>query len=89
MKSEKTEGEQPACRKLVKIVINLSHNLGVDLNRNYDYKWGLDNIGSSNGECNEDYRGPAPFSEPETEAIKNYVERNKKLLQLVINFHAY
>lgn len=40
-------------------------NGGVDLNRNFGYKFGY---GSSNGkECaGEDYRGPAPFSEPET-----------------------
>ena len=39
---------------------------GVDLNRNFGYKWGYDNEGSSDGRCEEDYRGPEPFSEPET-----------------------
>ena len=41
-------------------------DVGVDLNRNFGYKWGHDDEGSSNGPCEEDYRGPSPFSEPET-----------------------
>ena len=40
--------------------------LGVDLNRNYDFKFALSNIGSSDNVCAEDYRGPSAFSEPET-----------------------
>lgn len=39
---------------------------GVDLNRNYDDHFGLDNNGSSDNECSDDYRGVGPFSEPET-----------------------
>ncbi len=67
----------------------MSNNQGVDLNRNYGYQWGRDNEGSSNVECNEDYRGPTAFSEPETAAIKGFVERNKNNIELVLNFHAY
>jgi hypothetical protein len=47
---------------------------GVDLNRNYEYKWGYDNIGSSPVAGDSAYRGPSPFSEPETRAIKYLVE---------------
>ena len=43
---------------------------GVDLNRNYNYGWGLNN-GSSGDPCSDTYRGPSAASEPETQAIKN------------------
>ncbi len=40
---------------------------GVDLNRNYPFKFGYDNEGSSGSYnmCQEDYRGPKAASEPE------------------------
>ena len=47
---------------------------GVDLNRNYGYKFAHDNRGSSGVPCGEDYRGPSGFSEPETQAMKNLIE---------------
>lgn len=47
---------------------------GVDLNRNYGYMWGYDDEGSSPDPGSEVYRGPYGFSEPETEAIKNFCE---------------
>ncbi len=43
---------------------------GVDLNRNYGYMWGYDDVGSSGVPSNRFYRGPEPFSEPETQAIQ-------------------
>lgn len=48
-------------------------NIGVDLNRNYGYKWAFDDVGSSKYPCEEDYRGAGPFSEPETSAIRDFV----------------
>lgn len=60
----------------------------MDLNRNYDYKWGLDNEGSSANKCQEDYRGPYPFSEPETQAIKEFVE-SKPAIKIAVNFHSW
>jgi hypothetical protein len=48
-------------------------NGGVDLNRNYGYKFGS---GKSAGyECpnNADYRGPYEFSEPETRAFARFM----------------
>ena len=42
---------------------------GVDLNRNYGYLWGYDGQGSSGEQSSTTYRGPAPFSEPETQTI--------------------
>lgn len=46
---------------------------GVDLNRNYGYLWGLDNSGSSPIPASNTYRGPEPFSEPETQMIRAFV----------------
>lgn len=61
---------------------------GVDLNRNYSFKFGLDNLGSSGDPCAEDYRGPAAFSELETQAIKRYVDNHKNIVSCV-NIHSY
>lgn len=43
--------------------------VGVDLNRNYAYQWGVDDVGSSPDACSAVYRGPAPLSEPESNAV--------------------
>lgn len=43
---------------------------GIDLNRNYGYKWG--GAGTSNNPCSDIYRGTGAFSEPETAAVKNF-----------------
>ncbi|MCM1972781.1 M14 family metallopeptidase [Streptomyces sp. G1] len=42
---------------------------GVDLNRNFPYKWGYDDEGSSPHPASQTYRGASPGSEPETKAI--------------------
>lgn len=52
---------------------NNGSSFGVDLNRNYSYKWGYDNIGSSNTPSSETYRGPSAASEPEILGIQNFV----------------
>lgn len=44
-----------------------------DLNRNYGYRWGCCN-GSSGSRSSIVYRGPAPFSAPETRAMRDFVE---------------
>lgn len=46
--------------------------IGVDLNRNYGYAWGHDNVGSSGSPTSNSYRGPNPFSEPETQCIRRF-----------------
>lgn len=45
---------------------------GIDLNRNFPYQWGCCGGSSGNG-CSETYRGPAPVSEPEALALRNYM----------------
>ncbi|MDX3851564.1 M14 family metallopeptidase [Streptomyces sp. AK02-01A] len=48
---------------------------GVDLNRNFGYKWGYDDEGSSPRSTGETYRGAGPNSEPETQAIDRFEKR--------------
>ncbi len=59
---------------------------GVDNNRNYGYEWGLD-IGSSGHPRSETYRGPAPFSEPETQVIRDLMDSREFLS--AISYHNY
>ena len=50
-----------------------SSYVGTDLNRNYDYKWACCG-GSSGATSSSTYRGPKPFSAPETRAIRDFVK---------------
>ncbi|MCF8367600.1 MAG: immune inhibitor A [Bacteroidales bacterium] len=60
---------------------------GVDINRNYGYMWGLDNVGSSPDPCDETYRGESAFSEPETQAIRDFCEDHEFVNAL--NYHTH
>ncbi|TXB68384.1 M14 family zinc carboxypeptidase [Phaeodactylibacter luteus] len=60
---------------------------GVDLNRNYGFEWGFDNNGSSPSPNSQVYRGPAPFSEPETQAVKAFCERHD--FKIILNYHSF
>ncbi|WP_196137987.1 M14 family zinc carboxypeptidase [Aliikangiella sp. G2MR2-5] len=48
-------------------------NVGVDLNRNFAYFWNTTEYGSSGNECDQTYRGKSAESEPETQAVSNYI----------------
>jgi hypothetical protein len=50
-----------------------SARIGTDLNRNYDYRWGCCG-GSSSNPASLTYRGPRPFSAPETRALRDFVD---------------
>ena len=52
---------------------------GVDLNRNYDFKWGnTESKSEASDECSgEIYPSKGPFSEPETQAIRDFVTLKK------------
>ncbi len=65
---------------------NADGTYGVDLNRNYGFKWGTG--GSSDDGSSDVYKGPKPFSEPETQAIKNYVEAHVNITTL-LSFHTF
>jgi carboxypeptidase T len=59
---------------------------GVDLNRNYSFGWGTG--GSSKDTSSDVYMGPTPFSEPETIAIKSFVESQLNL-KILLSFHTF
>lgn len=60
--------------------------VGVDLNRNYPALWNACK-GSSGSESSDSYRGPAPASEPETQAMMALVRSIKPMVN--ISYHAY
>ena len=66
-------------------------NPGVDNNRNYDYIDGSGSIwgtsGVSSDPNNDTYPGTGPFSEPENQAIKWFVENHS--IKLALNNHTY
>lgn len=59
---------------------------GVDLNRNFGYGWGRE--GSSGITASEIYRGPAPFSEPENVALRDFVLARPHI-RLIVSLHTY
>ncbi|HEX2143325.1 MAG TPA: M14 family zinc carboxypeptidase [Glycomyces sp.] len=48
---------------------NCGSRLGIDLNRNSTFEWGND----STNPCSETYQGPSAGSEPETQAVENWL----------------
>jgi len=60
---------------------------GVDLNRNFDSHWGYDNEGSSPNWSDDTYRGVAPNSEPETQAVVNFIQENN--FKFILSYHTY
>ncbi|MGQ9585594.1 MAG: M14 family zinc carboxypeptidase [Anaerolineae bacterium] len=66
---------------------NPGGSFGVDLNRNYGYMWGCCGWSSPNP-TSDIYRGPAPFSEPETQAIRDFVLAHPELT-VSLSLHTY
>lgn len=60
---------------------------GVDLNRNWGYMWGYDNYGSSPYCSDQTYRGSGPFSEPETQVIRDFI--NGRNFVMSLDNHTY
>ena len=67
--------------------INDGYVDGVDLNRNFGYKWGYDYLGSSSLWSSEGFRGDSAFSEPESRAIRELVAGRD--FKIAINCHSY
>lgn len=59
---------------------------GVDLNRNYGWGWG--GGGASTDPSDETYRGPKAFSEPETQAVKAFVDAHSNL-KVLLSYHTF
>ncbi len=66
--------------------VNDVDTFGVDLNRNYGFEWNTG--GSSSNPRSDVYHGKHPFSEPESLAIKDFVE-SKSNLRIMLSFHTY
>jgi carboxypeptidase T len=64
---------------------NADNSYGVDLNRNYSYMWG--GTGSSGTPSNDIYRGTAPFSEPETQVVRDFI--NVRDFSAILSYHSY
>ncbi|WP_406479422.1 M14 family metallopeptidase [Streptomyces platensis] len=66
--------------------------VGTDLNRNWDFKWGCCD-GSSTEPGDETYRGPSAASAPEVQVVSKFVHgRNvggKQQITAAIDFHTY
>ncbi|KDR21622.1 carboxypeptidase B-like [Zootermopsis nevadensis] len=60
---------------------------GIDLNRNFGYKWG--GAGSSREPCKEIFAGSSAFSEPETAALSKFVSSHTGTLKAYVTFHSY
>lgn len=60
---------------------------GVDLNRNWGYEWG--GQGSSGFTGDDIYRGSAPFSEPETAALRDLAQGFGADLAAHIDYHSF
>ncbi len=67
--------------------LNADGSFGVDLNRNYGYGWGYDNSGSSPEPGSEVYRGPSPFSEPETRAVRDLFDQRQ--FRALVSYHSF
>lgn len=67
--------------------MNQDGSYGVDLNRNYSYQWAYDDIGSSPQPSSAVFRGTAPFSEPETEGIRNLFQNHR--ISAAISYHSF
>ena len=66
---------------------NADGSYGVDVNRNYAYQWGYDNVGSSPNPASDVYRGTGPFSEPEPDAVRRlFLGRS---FRAVVSFHSF
>ncbi len=62
---------------------------GVDPNRNYPYQWGYDNQGSSPTPSSSTYRGPSAGSEPEVQAMMNFINARNFVTGMTIHTSAF
>jgi carboxypeptidase T len=65
---------------------NRGGSYGVDLNRNYGYGWGTG--GSSSSPTSDVYMGTAPFSEPETQSIRDFFTAHTNVT-IALSFHTF
>ncbi len=67
--------------------LNADASFGVDLNRNHAAQWGRDDVGSSGTPASEVYRGSAPESEPEIQAVVRFHAQHPPVVS--VSFHTF
>lgn len=65
---------------------NADGSTGVDLNRNYAWGWGGGGASADPGD--DTYRGPSAFSEPESKAVRDFVEARPNL-KILLSYHTF
>lgn len=60
---------------------------GVDLNRNWGWEWGPQWPGSSGSPFSSTYRGPSAFSEPETQAVRDFFAQHPAGIAISVHSH--
>lgn len=65
---------------------NADGSTGVDLNRNYDFRFGGE--GASDSPGSDTYHGPAAFSEPESRAVRDFVSALPNL-KMMVSYHTF
>ncbi len=65
---------------------NSNGTVGVDLNRNYDFRWG--GAGASGNPGSSTYHGPSAFSEPESQAVRDFLLSHRNIT-IVISYHTF
>ncbi len=63
-----------------------SRYVGTDLNRNYGHHWGEG--GASTSPSSDTFRGESAFSEPETQAVRNFLVSHKNL-KVMMSYHSF
>jgi len=81
------KGGEPLWRKNLN-PNNGSRHRGVDVNRNYDFLWD-GGFGSSSLYSHEDYKGPAPASEPETNNVLHLIRSASRTLVCSVDVHSH
>ncbi|XP_055299554.1 carboxypeptidase B-like [Sitodiplosis mosellana] len=66
---------------------NTGRCAGVDLNRNFGYKWG--GLGTSIDPCSEIFRGAKAFSELESAAVESFFKNTNEKFDAYLTFHSY
>lgn len=64
-----------------------SNCYGTDANRNFGFKWG--GAGASKDPCADTFRGAAPFSEPETRAVRDALKQFQGYVKFYLTLHSY
>lgn len=65
---------------------NNDGSMGVDLNRNYDHHWGT--VGISHNPRSDVYCGPSAFSEPETQAVRDFFDSHPNIT-IMQSYHTF